>query len=273
MIRNSLLLVVCLLISSATYGQSSYNEAFRKALDANDLEAAEKIIYAWDFADANDPELYVGYFNFYTIKSLHAGGGGYEKENAQKALEFITLGIERFPTRFDMRVAKIYMLNGLKDFNAFTDEVIKLIDYSAEIANDWKGEGFRLIEEPVEMFYGAVMDFQEKLYKENTMTCYDKMLRISEKMLKHYPRHTQSMLNMSTAYVLLKDYNKSIETLLKAVEIEPKNAIYLYNLAYVYQMKGELSQAKKYYAQTVANAGEKEEKLKESAKKRLNELK
>ena len=270
--RNISLLIISFLFCSYTYGQS-FKQDFRAALQAKDLEKAEKILETWDLADANDPELYSSYFNFYTTKSLEEDSLVFIKKYTDKALEFISEGIERFPTRFDMRIAKIYMLGQLKDFSSFTDEIINLINTSASIDNNWKGENFKLIDRPTEMFTGAVLEFQERLMAEDNASLYKNIIRISEEMLKNYPKHVQSRLNLSTIYIMQKEYDKSLEALLKAVEVENENPILLYNLAYVYNLKGDKENAKKYYEITISSAGEKEEKLKIAAQRQLNALK
>ena len=123
------------------------------------------------------------------------------------------------------------------------------------------------------MFTGAVADFQEILYAEKNTALYNNMLQISEAMLKIYPKHVQSMLNMSTVYVRQNNLDKSIEVLIKANKAEPENAILHYNLAYVYGLKGDKANSKKYYELVVVNAKEKELQLKEAAQKHLEELK
>lgn len=262
-----------LLVAAAAYGQETYQDVFKKALDAKNMTRAEEVLKAWDLADANDPEIYVAYFNFFTVKSQQAAGSNsYEPVNARKALEFISEGIERYPTRFDMRVAKIYMLSALKDFAAFTDEIMKMIAYSKKINNDWKGDNFSLIQAPADLFNHAILNFQNELFRENNATCDGYVVRISEEMLKYYPNNVQSLLNLSTMNVKQKKYDESLEILLKAVKAEPKNAIVLYNLAYVYNIKDNIPNAKKYYELSIANAKEEEAKLKESAQKHLNAL-
>ena len=272
--RNILLLVISFLFCVHVNGQS-FRKDFISALGAKNMTKAEEILKAWDFADSNDPELYVAYFNFYTVKSQEAVGlvgTGYDSNYAKKALEYITEGIDRFPTRFDMRTAKVYMLANLKEFSTLTSEVIKTIEYSVRIKNDWKGVEFRIIDEPVEMFYGAIVEFQGLLYKEKNTALYNNMLRISEAMLKHYPQNVQSMLDISTVYVRQNKLNESIDILSKAVKIEPKHTILNYNLAYVYGLKGDKANSKKYYELVVSHATDKENHLKEAAQNHLNEL-
>jgi len=270
--RNILLLIIGLLFCSYSYGQS-FKQDFWAALRTKDLVKAEKILETWDLADANDSELYISYFNFYTLKSLEKDSTTFEKEYTDKALSFISEGIERFPTRFDMRIVKIYMLGQIKEFSSFTDEIIKLINSSVEIDNNWKGENFNLIEKPVEMFESAVLDFQERLLAENDATLYKNIIQISNEMLKCYPNNIQSRINLSTIYIKQKEYDKSIEVLKKAIGIDGKDPIVSFNLAHVYGLKGDKVNAKKYYEHTVVYAEGKEEKLKAAAQKQLDAMK
>ncbi|MDR1525880.1 MAG: hypothetical protein LBS79_11600 [Tannerella sp.] len=271
--KSLVILVVALLSCSySVYGQS-FKSVFRKALDEKDLAKAEKILRDWDLADANDAELYVSYFNFYTLKSREKDSTNYDREYVQEALDFISEGIERFPTRLDMRLGKIYMLEKLKDYDAFTNDILSLIRYSKKIENNWKGEDFRLVERPDEMLYGAVQDFLGKIFVKDDTALDEKVITISEEMLRHYPNHTQSLLNISTVNIKRKDFDKSLEALLKANKIKPDDSILNYNIAYVYQEKGDKENAKKYYKLTVDNANEKEKRLKEAAQKQLDGLK
>ena len=275
--RNLFFLIISFLFCLSTYGQS-FKQDFLTALEAKKMEKAEEILKAWDFDDSNDPELYIAYFNFYTVKSQNAVGSSiisaakFDKTFSRKALDFITEGIERFPTRFDMRIAKIYMLGELKDFTLYTNEIVKLIEQSKIIDNNWKSENFRLLDRPVEIFYGSVQDFQEKLFTENNAALYKDIIRISNEIIKINPKHTQSYLNISTIYITQKEYDKSLDALKKALDLDSKNSVILYNMAYVYNIKGDKGNAKKHFELTVANTKDNEESLKEAAQKQLNAL-
>ena len=272
--RNILFLAISFLVCLSAYGQS-HKDAFRAALGAKNMAKAEEILKDWDFSDANDPELYAAYFNFYTIKSQTANGivGGYDKVNSKKALEFITEGIERYPTRFDMRLAKIYMLFEVGDYSTYTSEVVEMISYSKKINNNWKGTGFSVIDSPAKIFDEAVMEFQEKLFAKDKADLYQYIIKISSEMVRVYPDNVQSRLNLSTIYIKMEKYDESIKSLLAATKIEPTNAILSYNLAYAYGMKGDKENAKKNYALAILNAKGDEAELKEAAKEKLEELK
>jgi len=275
--RGILLLIISCLFCLNVNAQS-HKADFIKALNANNMTKAEEILKAWDFANSNDPELYIAYFNFYSIKSQDSGqlsATGYDVKYSKQALDFITEGIERFPTRFDMRIAKLALLRILKNYPAYVEEVLNMIRYSKRIENNWKREEYMILDKADNMFYDAVFDSQVFLYSKRDPNLYPYIIRISEEMLKYYPQHIQSVLSVSTVFIAQKEYDKSVDILTKALVIEPENAIVMFHLANVYNQKGDKVKAKKYYELMIANCqdNEEEEKLKESAKKRLLELK
>ena len=251
----------------------SFKGDFTAALKAKDMAKAEKILKSWDFADANDPELYVAYFNFYTVKSLEKNPKLLDKENSKKALDFITEGIERFPTRFDMRIAKIYMLEQLRDYRLYTEEILRMLDFSKEIKNSWKGENFTLIYNADDMLSSAILDYQERLFDRKDANLYPYMIQIAERMIQYYPRHMKSRLLLSTVYMNQNKIDMSLETLLKASDIDPSIPVVNYNIAYVYNLKGDKENARKYFKLTIDQAKDEDAELKATAQKQLDALK
>ena len=268
-----LLIVSCILCFCAD--AQSFRQDFIRALNANDMKKAEEILKHWDLTNVNDPELYVAFFNFYTVKSMESSvlsPNTLNKTYTKQALEFISEGIQRFPILLDMRIAKIYMLRELNEYQDYVMEILKMIVHSDKIKNDWKQEDFLSVEHAEEMFFGIVADGQQFLFSKNDSTLFKDILRISDEMLKYYPKHNQSRIASSMVFITQKELDKSVETLSKAIEIEPKNAILLYNIAHVYDIKDDTENAKKYYELTIKHCSEKEEKVKEAAKKRIEEL-
>ncbi len=243
------------------------------ALKANDMATAEKTLKEWDYTDANDPELYIAYFNFFTLKGMSKDTLIYEDEDIQRALSFISEGTERFPTRFDIWLGKIYMYARLEKYDLLTSEITAFIQYSDKIKNNWKDEDFMLLDNPEEMFYGAIQDFQEILFSKENPKLFKHMNQISIEMLKYYPRHTQSRLNLSTIHIMQKEYEKSLEQLLKAEEHASRDAVILYNIAYVYNIQGDVNNAKTYFEKTIKNCNDQQKELKVLAQKQLEALK
>ncbi|MDR1723482.1 MAG: hypothetical protein LBR84_06040 [Tannerella sp.] len=271
--RKYIFLIIIGLTSFSTLKGQIATDNLRRAFDKKDFKTAESILKDWESRDAENPELYVAYFNFYTLKSLEKDSTKYDKQYAHKALDYISKGIEHYPTRFDMRLAKLYMYSQLKYYQPLTTEVIKLIEYSKQIDNNWKREDFRLLDNPDKILSGSVLDFQETLFATGDTSLYKNVIRISDVMIKYYPDNVQSYLTKSTVYVTQKAYDKSLEVLLKAKSIEPSNAVLLYNIAEVYKLLNDKDNAKRYFELTVRHATDKQKQLREEARKQANLIK
>ena len=119
-------------------GQSK-PDRFAELMRAEDVEGQRALLAEWRATDANDPELYVAYFNFYVSESrstmlrLDTKPGGepmlqlqdpdtavkepagylyeetvFDREILADGFAYIDSGIARFPQRLDMRFGKIY---------------------------------------------------------------------------------------------------------------------------------------------------------------------
>ena len=267
-------LIVCCFLCFGANAQS-FREDFMQALNKKDMKQMEAVLKAWDLNNANDPELYVAFFNFYTLKSMDAGTlskNGYDTSNSKQALEFISEGIERFPSRLDMRIAKIYMLGALNNYHDYVEEIIVLIAFSHKIQNQWKHEDFLSVSYPEEIFYGIVADGQEFLFSKEDPSLFNDIIRISNEMLKYYPTHTQSRIAISMVHVARKENEKALTMLLNGVNFDPTNAVLLFNIAYLYHIKEDKVNAKKYFELTVTHCNDKEADLKEAAQKLLKEI-
>ena len=272
--KRIILLIICGICYIDANAQS-FRDDFFVALQRKDMKKMEEILKAWDLSNANDPELYVAFFNFYTVRSKDAGvlsKNGYDTNYSKQALEFISEGIERFPSRLDMRIAKVYMLGELNKYKEYVEEIIILISFSDKIKNQWKQEDFMSVNYPEDIFFGIVADGQEFLFLKEDPSLFKDIIRISDEMLKYYPKHVQSRIAISTVYVALKEYDKALETLLKAVEFDPSDTILLFNIAYLYEIKEDKTNAGKYYELTIKHCTDKAEELKVAAQTRMKAL-
>jgi tetratricopeptide (TPR) repeat protein len=253
----------------------SYFEKFVVPFQAGDMAKAEKALQEWDLNDSSNPELYVAYFNFFTVKSLEKDSTKFDRQYAKKALEFISEGIDRFPTRFDMRYAKISMLGQLEEYTPFTNEVVKMIEYSKTINNDWKEGGFALISDVDVVIDGAVNEAQQTLFAatEKDTSLYKNILRISDVMLKTFPKNISALNNIASVHLDKKQYDKAIENLQKAKDIEPSNARLQYKIGYIYGLKKDKANARKYYEMAVKNATDSDKAYKDAAQKQLDAMK
>jgi tetratricopeptide (TPR) repeat protein len=266
---------VLILFYNHIQGQS-YTEQFNDLMSARDTVAQLRFLEKWETANSNDPDLYISYFNYYYNLSIKKvvrlektphGKNSYVKldsvtkkpvgywyvdivfkpEVIAKGFRYIDMGIEKFPSRLDMRFAKVYAYGKMEDYDDFTKEIIRSIDYSKDIENNWTWKDGKPPVEPLTFFLNNVQNYQMQLYNTGKESLLNDMILIANEILKYYPGHAESLTNLASVYMLKKEYDSALEVLHRAEKLTPDNYIIISNLAEAYKHKGDKQNAKKYY--------------------------
>jgi len=298
-----LLYSACFFLTSLfAYGQNDLQQ-FKLLSENKDTLGQRILLENWEKRSLNDPELYVAYFNYFVEKSRSEVLviGQDLKQNAymvleienqdsskqdrveymyrqvsfqefytQKAIEWIDKGIDRFPNRLDMRFGKIYFLGLLENYEAFTEQIIQTVDYSAINQNQWLWSENCVLEQPKERMLGSIQDYQNDLYATSQDTLLYKMQKIAQAVLKVYPDHIESLSNIGAVYFLLGQYEKALTPLLTAYQLNPKDLVVINNIAEIYNELGLNIKAEAYY-RLMMKYGDKQDK--KYAKAKIKQLK
>jgi tetratricopeptide (TPR) repeat protein len=283
-------------ISQFVFAQTNY-EKFKKLYAKNDTTKINALLVDWEKTNANDPELYTASINYYFDNSKKeiitlgekqnsknsyqltdssgkvAGYLGstenYDQEKLKKALKYANTGIEKFPNRLDIRFGKCYLLQQIEDYNNFTKEVIKTVEYSQVNKNNWLWTENKKQENGEVFMLETIQAYLKQLYDTENDDLLPNMLQIGEATLKYY-ENVEILSTTAVALMLTKNYDKAIEYLKKAEKINPKDFIVLNNIANGYRLKGDKENAIKYYMLT-EKYGDEDAKL--QAKKQIEILK
>ncbi len=271
-----------LLLALMSFSASAQTLAEYDALATKkDTLTQQAMLKKWEKKGANDSDFYVAAFNYYVnhgrkeIISLQQNApkgealiisdtlgnpagyiGGtvtYDQRDVKKALDYISNGISKFPDRLDMRFGKTYLLGENEDWQAFTSEVIAVIDHSDKIKNKWKWKGGEPLEDAKDFMLGNIQSYVLQIYNTEDDSLLLYMAQIAERILKYYPDHIESLSNLSIVYMLQNQPDKALAALLKAEKINPNDMIVLGNIAHCYKMKGDTANAIKYYENIVKN--------------------
>ena len=265
-------------ISQILLGQN-FQEKFAKYCGEKDTLAQRLLLEEWGKSNPNDPELITSYFNYYFIISKQEFIGfdtepsnteslqimdstnqvkGYfvdktyfDKELLNKAFETIDKGINKFPNRLDMRFGKIYVYGKNENWEKFTEEIIKTIDFSNKINNQWTWTNNEPLANPEDFFLGNIQAYINQIYETENDSLLKNMREISEQILKYHPTNVESLSNISITYLLTGKYDLGLTPLLKAETINPKDGIVLGNIAQAYKLKGNKEKAIEYYKKAI----------------------
>jgi tetratricopeptide (TPR) repeat protein len=288
------------LLFNQVSGQT-FKQQFNELVSKKDTVGQQQLLEKWENTDDNDPELFVAYFNYFVVKSKKEfitlgqnpkakdvlqikdqdtakkepvgfiyGDINYNLDLLSKGFNWINKGIEKHPDRLDMRFGKIYMFGQIEDYENFTKEIIKTIDYAAINKGMWTWTDSKPLDDPKDFMLSSTQSYQLQLYNTENDSLLDNMKRIAETVLKYHPDHIESLSNLSIVFMIQKQYDKALEPLLKAEKINSKDYIVLSNIAQAYKLKGENKNALKYYELTLKHG---DEQAKKYAQRQIKELK
>ncbi|HBI00125.1 MAG TPA: tetratricopeptide repeat protein [Flavobacterium sp.] len=295
--RKKVSVFIVMVFTQLMVGQNHHTD-FKKYFQENDTLNLVRVLQEWENFNPNDAELYTSYFNYHvkiakqeTIRltseqpngnalelkdSLNQTAGYlgsdiyYSESDLNKGFTKIDEGIKRFPDRLDMRFGKIYVLGLVSNWDEFTTEIIKTIKHSATNKNEWTWTNNEKHNNGKEFFLSSLQNYQVQLYNTGDDKLLVNMRDIANEILNYYPENIESLSNLSITYLLVGEYDKGIEPLLKAEKINPKDFIILNNIAHGYKLKGDLKKAIKYYEKTIEFG---DEQAKKSAKQQIDMLK
>jgi tetratricopeptide (TPR) repeat protein len=279
------------------FGQSNY-ERFKNLFKNNDTTKIESLLLEWEKSNSNDPELYTSAFNFYfanskqeiisvdrqqrskegfqLMDSTGAVAGfinstpGYQSNKLEKAFYYANKGIEKFPDRLDIRFGKCYVLEQIASYENFTTEIIKTLEHSQSIKNNWLWTENKKLEDPENFMLSSVQSYLKQLYDTEDDKLLENMKRIGAVAIKYYPNNIEILSTTAVAHILTKEYDKAIGYLKQAEKINPEDFIVLNNIAQGYKLKGDKANAIKYYQLTEKYG---DEQAKQQARQAIKELK
>lgn len=297
--KVTLLIFGLTLVFNQVFGQT-FKQQFNEFVSKKDTLGQQQLLDKWEKSDSNDPELYIAYFNYFVKKSVKEvvtlgqnpegndvlqimdkdsskkepvaylyGDTYYDQNILKKGFDYIDKGLSKYPNRLDMRFGKIYLLGQIENYEKFTAEIINTIDYSHVNKNKWTWADNKPLGDPENFMLSSIQDYQLQLYNTENDNLIANMKRIAEAVLKYYPEHIESLSNISIVFMLQKQYDKALDTLLKAEKLNPKDCIVLNNIAQTYKLKGDTINAIKYYKLTIQYG---DDKAKNYANGQIEEL-
>jgi tetratricopeptide (TPR) repeat protein len=292
-----ILLLLEIMAVNPVSGQA-YHDKYRILDKQHDTTGIKKLLAEWEKVDPNDPELYTTAINFYfanskrsivTLDKAQAGKQGlqftdsagkvagymnseeeYRPDQLALAFKFIDKGIAKFPNRLDMRFGKCYVLQQVPYYDRLTAELIRTIEFSNRIKNDWLWTNGKKLDDGEKFLLQTIQDYLRQLYDTESDSLLENIKQIGATTIKYYPHCVEILSTTAVANMLTKNYDIAIEYLSQAEKVNPRDYIVLNNLARGYMLKGDKENAVKYYELTEKYG---DDEAKETARKMLKELK
>lgn len=157
-------LIIFLFLMNFLY--SNDKDIYLDLLNNNKLSELKIHLEKWEKKEPTNPEMFIGYFNYYIRKGSKSGvsidkypkgekqlaitdpktgeiigymndSTIYNYEDIKQALIYINKGLTYTPDRLDMHFGKIHILGEIKDYNTQCISLINVLELSTKNKNKW----------------------------------------------------------------------------------------------------------------------------------------
>ena len=291
------LIIWCFLVYQFGFGQTYYNQFLDLYQKHYDAKKIENLLSEWHQKNPNDIQYYIAGYNFYLKESkkelIHLDSKGINKkdqlvlkdslnntagylysEMTQNDSVFaisqkiIDEGIKLFPKRLDLRFGKIYALGDAKKYDAFTNEILNVIQLTKASNFDWLWDENKLLDDAINFFKNAIQDYENTLFNERQDASLKK---VALAMKDFFPDDPIALSTLGSSYLLEDNNNEALALFTKAIQLSPDDTIIMNNLGETYSRLKDYDNAKKYYQMMITKGDEETKKYGEGKLKRLEE--
>jgi len=299
-VKKQFIALIFLLVYSITVF-ADYKADYQKLLKDNQTEKLASLLARWEKVEPNNPELYIGYFNYHLSKAMKSGASidtiipkdnrqsymiltdpktgkvagylhdeiFYDEDETQKALEYLNRGLAFGQDRLDMYFGKIHVLMDIHNYKGAYDELSFILDHGKAINSQWLWSDNKKIDNGMYFLLENIQDYYNTWFNEDTVETNSYVDQLSRKQVALYPNHSWAYSNLFVTIKRLNINEDEFYLVKKAYDIDPKDMVNVNNLANYYKTHNNKSEAIKLYKiMAVSN----DINVSEDAKKNLKEL-
>lgn len=251
-------------MSGSLFAQSE-EDFYNKFVQLCNVEGSgpeiEQLLTSWDNKFPEDAELFIARFNHYLIlgeeevvrldNSMIYSDVSYNQGMFNKAISELEAGLELHPKRLDMWFGKSYALGQNRSFYEQKEAILELLDYSEKIEFEWQWKKGETLNDAREQVYNSVQDYVYTMFNTSATLLCDNIIEISDKMISLFPNDKFNYSNVGSCYLVKEDYDKAINYLNKAKQIDEQDPLILYNIGYSYMKMKEDDKAIYFFNQVI----------------------
>jgi tetratricopeptide (TPR) repeat protein len=268
------ILALLLIFSAGAFGQN-FKAQYDGIKEGGDSLLQVSLLQEWEKAEPRNADMYIAFFNFHikegqnefisidpepnspeSMEIQDSTGENtyylnsrihYDVAQMSKGIDYLSRGLDLYPSRLDMRFGRIYVLGMLQDYEQFSIQIIELLEYGNTIDFKWKWSNHQDLENPEEMMLSSIQDYNEEIWNTMNDSLLTYMSNISVKVLEYFPDNVVNLSNAAVVKLVQKDYKNALPYLKKANSINPSDYVVHSNLAACYKEMGDLANAKVHY--------------------------
>ena len=280
MTRKIFMLVIpAILLLSASSGRASSFDDFNKYVQDRDFKKAKGVLDNWGKDRENDPQYYISLFNYHINKSRTEAVGmrttpppgedtfqltdpdtkkvvgylgpvvSYDLEEAQKGINHLKAGIDKFPDHYEMRFGLLYAYRETNQFDNYFTEMERGLKYLREKRPKkiyWNNN--EVIKDPEDFTVELLQrGFSELSQDEKYQFDAKRANRFSDLMIRYFPKHKYGYSNKGVIYYQQGDFKHALDHFLKAYSLDTRDELVAFNLGTLYKEMKDRKNARIYF--------------------------
>ena len=253
---------LCTLVFTRDYSKE-FMDYFKSDYRSIDYRSMEKLLIDWEKERPDDPEMLIGYFNYYVnrdLEMLPAMGkaddgkyyGAYLQKNFNnddviKGISFLDKALVKNPQRLDIYFGKCSTLLQARFYKEGIKAILDLLNTSVKVNNEWLWTNNVPIQEDGEAVLLDGINGYFAILFNNFEYVKDDLGNLAKKLEQLYPNNLISINQTANYYSYSGNNKKAIELLEKGHKLDKNDYIILGNLGYLYEEKKDYKAARTCY--------------------------
>jgi tetratricopeptide (TPR) repeat protein len=294
------MIIIGLAIVHVLFMFADEKSTYIQLLNENKMEQLKAHLESWKIEKPKDPEMFIGFFNYYInmAKKENIVFGGknppkkgdyfiisdsktgektgymygeinYDPKYAELALTTINEGLQIAPDRLDMHFGKTRLFAELKSFEMQKKQLLLVFDRINVNKYIWYWSDNKLIDDNNQLFINSIHDYIAEWFDLQNDIGFNNAKEISEKLIQYFPNSTIGYNDNALVYAQTGDIDKAEIMFLKGYSVNNNDLVVIGNLAYLYESKNNKSESIKYYKKMLDSGND---RAKEYARKKINKL-
>ena len=229
------IILMSFFIALSVYSFSKQNQVVT-GLQQGNYEAVKKLLLEWEGEAPDDPDLMTGWFNYYLHRKaeyknfdgyMKNGNYGvysrlvYVKDDLNTAISYLDKALQNHPYRMDIHFGKINTLLSDDDYSEGIEAIVNFLEIYDENKTEWYWSYNQSfidnnwnVEETV---IDALTDYCDMF---DYLVERDSIKYVLDEILMRFPDNVIFLNYLAHYYSAGKDYDKTVETLLTAYQID-----------------------------------------------------
>lgn len=258
-----LVILVIAIVSMDIFSFDKQNQVI-SGLQNGKYENVKILLQEWEKENPKDPDLMIGWFNYYLYRKaeeksivgyMKNGQYGtysktvYDENDLKTTISYLDKALKNNPYRMDIYFGKINSLLSAEKYSDGSKAIVDFLKVYEKNKTNWywtNNQKFSDNNWNVEdTVLGALQDYCQlfDFYVDR-----DSVKIALDQILKVFPKNVIFLNYLSYYYSSAKEYDKAINVLLSAYKIDPDDYIIVGNIASDYEKSENYKEAEKWYS-------------------------